>query len=145
MAEFLYADFLNNKRVYNLAQAFWGRLLTGILKQYGYDYTSYINQFQGGKKEYDGNPIFSAFIPEAKRAIRVIQVSPKEEGDDLSAWIDSIESNGKSHTEQTKELVLDVKLSRKAKAGAKELMTKWIANQLDESDIDEIVMLVTKE
>lgn len=145
MAEFLYADFLDNKRVYNLAQASWGRLLAGILKQHGYSHTSYINQLQGGKKEYDGNPIFNSYIPEAGCAIRIIQVSPEEEGNDISGWIDTIELNGKINAGQTKELVLDVKLSRKVKAVAKELMEKWIAHQIDESTLDEFIALATNE
>ena len=66
MAEFLYADFLENKKAYNLAQGSWGRLLNSLLREYGYTYMPYIIQVQNGKKEYDGNPIFSAFIPESK-------------------------------------------------------------------------------
>ncbi|MEL7421712.1 MAG: hypothetical protein AAFN81_01920 [Bacteroidota bacterium] len=139
MADFLYTDFLENKRIYNLTQAYWGKLLTSVLKQHGYAYTSYINQIQGGKKEYDGNPIFSAYIPEARRAIRVIQVSPDEEGDDLSAWIDTIELNEKTNSKQTEELVIDVKLSRKVRTVAKDLMAKWVANQLDSTTLDEII------
>ena len=75
---------------------------------------------QNGEKEYDGNPIFSAFIPETERAIRIIQVSPGEEGDDISAWIDDIELGKKA--KKTKELVLDLKLSKEAKMLAKDFL-----------------------
>ena len=112
MNHILYADFLENKRVYNLAQGAWKRLLNKVLKDFGYTYTPYLNELQNGKKEYDGNPIFNAYIPEIKRAIRIIQVSPKEEGDDISAWVDDIALSQSKHT---KELVLDLKLSKKAK------------------------------
>ena len=125
MAKFLYADFLENKRAYNLAQASWNRLLSSLLREYGYTYTPYINQMQNGEKEYDGNPIFSAFIPEIERAIRIIQVSPDEEGDDISAWIDDIELGKKDKTKKTKELVLDLKLSKEARMLAKDLIGKW--------------------
>ena len=84
MTKFLYADFLENKRTYNLAQGAWKRLFSSLLQEYGYTYTPYINQTQNGKKEYDGNPIFSAFIPEINRAIRIIQVAPDDDGDEIS-------------------------------------------------------------
>lgn len=136
MSKFLYADFLENKRSYNLAQGAWGRLLNSILKAHGYTHTPYINQIQNGKKEYDGNPIFSAFIPEIKRAIRIIQVSPEEEGQDISAWIDDIELEEKS---KTKELVLDLKLSKNAKDLAKDLMEQWVLKQLNAAGVDKVL------
>ncbi|MEM1214777.1 MAG: hypothetical protein AAGJ82_03785 [Bacteroidota bacterium] len=139
MANYLYANFLENKKVYNLAKAYWGRLLNSVLEEQGYSHTPYINQLQGAKKEYDGNPIFSAYIPEASRAIRVIQVDPKEEGDDLSAWIDKIELNQTSEQRETEELVLDIKLSKGARNIAEELMKKWIKKQLNDSIIDEVL------
>lgn len=69
MAKLLYANFLDNKKVYNLAQAHWSKLLNSILKEHAYTFNPYINQIQNGQKEYDGNPIFSAYIPQIERAI----------------------------------------------------------------------------
>jgi hypothetical protein len=137
MSKFLYADFLENKRTYNLAQGSWNRLLTSLLKEYEYTHTPYINQTQNGEKEYDGNPIFSAFIPEIKRAIRIIQIAPQEEGDDISAWLDDIALNAKA--EKTAELVVDIKLSQASKRIAKDLIHKWILKQLDAAAIDEVL------
>ena len=134
MTKFLYADFLENKRTYNLAQGAWKRLFSSLLQEHGYTYTPYINQTQNGKKEYDGNPIFSAFIPEISRAIRIIQVAPDEDGDDISAWIDDIELKGK-----TKELVLDLKLSKTAKLTAIDVIKAWLADQLDAVALDQLL------
>lgn len=139
MAKFLYADFLENKRAYNLAQGYWSRLISSLLKKHGYTYIPYINQMQNGKKEYDGNPIFSAFIPEIERAIRIIQVSPDEEGDDITAWIDDIDLDGKIEAGKTEELVLDLKLSKEAKMLAKDLIEKWIVKKLDLASLDEVL------
>lgn len=136
----LYKDFLDNKRVYNLAEASWRRLLNSLLKDLGYTHTPYLNNLVNGKKEYDGNPIFNAYIPEIKRAIRIIQVSPQEEGNDISAWIDDIELKQKSRrTKKTKELVLDIKLSHKAKSIASDLIKEWIQKQVDTSYIDNLL------
>lgn len=136
MNHILYADFLENKRVYNLAQGAWKRLLNKVLKDFGYTYTPYLNELQNGKKEYDGNPIFNAYIPEIKRAIRIIQVSPKEEGDDISAWVDDIALSQSKHT---KELVLDLKLSKKAKKIAEKLIGEWINQQLDDATVNNLL------
>jgi len=136
MNHILYADFLENKRVYNLAQGAWKRLLNKVLKDFGYTYTPYLNELQNGKKEYDGNPIFNAYIPEIKRAIRIIQVSPKEEGDDISAWVDDIALSQSKHT---KELVLDLKLSKKVKKIAEKLIGEWINQQLDDATVNNLL------
>lgn len=133
---FLYANFLDDKRVYNLAQASWKKLLGSLLKDFGYSQKPYLNELQNGQKEYDGNPIFNAYIPEIQRAIRIIQVSPKEEGNDISAWIDDIELQKDN---PTKELVLDLKLSKEAKKTARKLMQKWISKDLDEEKVDLIL------
>ena len=135
----LYKDFLDNKRVYNLAQASWRRLLNSLLKDFGYTHAPYLNDLVDGKKEYDGNPIFNAYIPEIKRAIRIIQVSPQEEGEDISAWIDDIELKQKSRTKKTKELVLDIKLSKEARSIATEIIKEWIQKQIDTSYIDNLL------
>lgn len=137
MAKLLYANFLDNKKVYNLAQAHWSKLLNSILKEHAYTFNPYINQIQNGQKEYDGNPIFSAYIPQIERAIRIIQVSPEEEGDDISAWTDSIELAGES--KDTKELVVDLKLSKNTKTIAISLIENWITDTLDEQMIENLV------
>lgn len=139
MTHILYADFLTNKKTYNLAQGAWNRLLNSLLKTYGYTYTPYINQIQNGKKDYSGNPIYSAYIPAIGRAIRIIQVAPEEKGNDISAWIDDIELNEQFQNQKTAELVLDLKLSRAAKKTAKDLIGKWIAGQLDTNKLDKIL------
>lgn len=138
MTKFLYADFLENKRTYNLAQGAWKRLFSSLLQEYGYTYTPYINQTQNGKKEYDGNPIFSAFIPEINRAIRIIQVAPDDDGDEISAWIDDIELK-----EKVKELVLDLKLSKKAKSTARDIIKAWLIDQLDNVTLDQLLAYQT--
>ncbi|MGK0366832.1 MAG: hypothetical protein ACI85O_003909 [Saprospiraceae bacterium] len=135
MAQILYQKFLEDKRIYNLAQASWGRVLTSLLKDLNYTYSPYLNDRHNGKKEYDGNPIFNAYIPEIKRAVRIIQVSPEDEGDDISGWIDDIQLKDKN----MKELVLDLKLTKDAKKRARELMSAWIEKELDEKKMCEIL------
>lgn len=131
MAQVLYANFLENKKIYNLAQGSWRRFFASLLKKKGYSFEPYLNDRVNGKKEYDGNPIFNAYIPELKRAVRIIQVSPEEEGDNISAWIDDIELKDK----KTQELVLDIKMTRDAKLTAREILGAWIEGELSEEEV----------
>ena len=103
------------------------------------DTPPYIKQVHNGKKDYSGNPIYSAYIPEIRRAIRIIQVSPQEEGDEISAWIDAIELNEPFQNQTTKELVLDIKLSKAARKTAKNLIGMWVAGQLNDKQLDAIL------
>lgn len=137
MPKLLYADFLESKSVYNLAQGFWNKLITSLVASHGYTHRPYINQQQGGKKEYDGNPIFSAYIPKINKAIRIIQVSPEEEGDDISAWIDNVELPKKKKAIQ--ELVIDIKLTQQAKRLAKQLIELWVTGKLTDSLMSNIL------
>jgi hypothetical protein len=140
MTEVLFANFLTDKRVYNLAQGTWKRLFDQIAAVHGFSYTPYINQMQGGKKEYDGNPIFSAYVASNNRAVRVIQAAPGGEEPLVSAWIDSIEiSEGKAPAE---ELVLDVVLSKEAREMARKLAEGWLAEGWTTEDIDRVLGLL---
>ena len=140
MADYLYKNFLNDKRVYNLAQSFWRRQLENLLKPYGYSHRPYLNTIQNnGQKEYDGNPIFNAYIPEISRAIRIIQVSPDEEGDEISAWLDEIEMERKT----VKELVIDVKLSKQTRSVVQALLERWLAENMTESTLNQFLKMGT--
>ena len=137
MAEVLYANFLADKRVYNLAQASWKRLFDRMAETNGFSYSPYINQIQGGRKEYDGNPIFSAFIASKNRAVRIIQLEPEAGGLDISAWVDTIELfKGKTPVQ---ELVLDVVLSKQGKELARKLIDGWLTEGWTAKDVDRLL------
>jgi len=133
----LYANFLTNKRVYNLAQAYWKRLFDRLAKACGFAWSPYINQMQGGKKEYDGNPIFSAYVVSKNRAVRIIQAAPEEGSMEISVWVDSIElKDGKS---PVPELVMDVVLSPATKDLAEKLVEGWLAEGWTEKEIQKML------
>ncbi|KAA3622601.1 MAG: hypothetical protein DWQ02_25760 [Bacteroidetes bacterium] len=135
MGSFLYPDFLNDKRQYNLVQASWNRLFIRLGEKYDFKYSSYLNPYDSsGRKEYDGNPIFNAFIPKIKKAVRIIQVSPGENVNDISAWIDEIEITKSSSP--VKELVIDLALSKETKNVAIELIDSWVIGQINEHSLD---------
>lgn len=138
MATNLYPTFLENKRVYNLNQAYWRRLLTDIIKDTDLSFQSYLNPLgANGQKEYDGNPIFDAYFPSLSKAIRIIQDVPEDDSNDLSAWIDHIElEEGKP---AIPELVIAVTLTQDTASQAQELIRQWIVADVSVVEMKEIL------
>lgn len=139
MATLLYPSFLDNKRVYNLNQAYWRRLLSDLIKDTDLSFQPYLNTISAnGNKEYDGNPIFNAYFPTLNKAIRVIQDTPEEGAADLSTWMDQIELEEGQPPIQ--ELVIAVTLSRETAAQAQELMHQWIVERRTVREMEEQVL-----
>lgn len=123
MVQFLYSNFLENKKIYNLAQASWKRFFDSLVLEHGISYTPYINQHSNQGKMYDGNPIFSAYFKDKNRAVRIIQIEPTEDQYEIHSWIDTFELNP---NEKIDELVIDLVLSSKTKAIAEDLIYQWV-------------------
>lgn len=129
MSKYLYASFLDSKRIYNLAQAWWGRLLTDLVAERKLEFRPYLNpQPASGRKEYDGNPICNAYFPNLDKAVRIIQEAPEEEPASLSAWLDTVEIH-KSGSE-TPELVIALELSRATADRARALLRLWLVEDV---------------
>lgn len=48
---------MENKKIYNLAQAYWGRMIRSVAREKGLSFQHYLNPYDGaGLKEYDANP-----------------------------------------------------------------------------------------
>jgi len=78
----------------------------------------------------DGNPIFSAYSPDQKKAIRVIQFPPTTDRLQLDYWLDSFggEVGG---PQTTTELVISCALSDSASALAFSLMSAWVKGEIE--------------
>lgn len=137
MEDILYYNFLHDPSIYNLAQGAWSRVVQKIAKEGELSLEPYINTSNNGQKEYDGNPIFNAFIPELKKAVRIIQVDPNEEGDEITAWVDTIELP--TAQQPVAELVIDLKLTRSSKEIARYFIEMWLLHNLDQQQIDEVL------
>ena len=125
MAHHLFANFLENKKVYNLAQGYWQRLFSGLAQERQLHFIPYLNPTTRiGQKDYDGNPIFDAWEKTLNRAVRIIQVAPQGEQLDVSAWLDSIELP--ENPTPIPELVIDLALSKESYALAERLISAWL-------------------
>lgn len=142
MVELLYSDFLENKRVYNLARASWKRFFDQLAEQQHFTYQPYLNEKQNGQLEYDGNPIFNAFLPTLHRAIRIVQVANNgSENIDFSSWIDTIQWD--ENLPPVEELVIDMVLSKESKALAALLIEKWCLKQHSKAEMVQFIEKIT--
>jgi hypothetical protein len=133
----LYPNFLEDKRVYNLVRAFWKRFFDELAEKSNLTYIPYINQEQNGELEYDGNPIFSAYVPSLGRAVRIIQVAPEEDELEITAWLDTLELN--EGQKLVDELVIDLILSPSAKDMATDWLTKWFVENFPIQKMEKVL------
>jgi hypothetical protein len=124
--QILYANFLEDRRIYGLAKTYWKHLFDQLAAAHGFVYRAYIND----ANDYDGNPIFSANILEKNRAVRVIQIDPNEIEDNIltTAWLDTIElEEGQVAVD---ELVIYTVLTVETRAQCTALIQEWIEGEV---------------
>lgn len=95
MSGFLYERFLEDRRVYLAARAFWFRHVRRIVSDRE-PLPPYLSErFGNGELFFDGNPIFNVINHRTSRAARIVQESPVRFDEFYSSW------------EQETELVLN--------------------------------------
>ena len=135
MAQILYANFLEDRRVYSLAKTYWKRFFDQLATAHGFSYRSYIND----ANDYDGNPIFSAYLPEKKRAVRVIQIDPNEVEDNIltTAWMDTIElEEGQPAID---ELVIYTVLTAETRGRCAALIQQWVLGEVTVDGMEGVI------
>lgn len=138
MVHHLYANFLADKKIYNLAQGYWQRLFSGLSYQHRLHFVPYLNPATRiGQREYDGNPIFHALEKKRNRAVRIIQAAPKEKNLEIAAWVDSIALSEKAAP--VPELVLELVLSKESYAIAERLIRAWLVAGADREEMERLI------
>jgi len=121
--QYLYKNFLKDKRVYNLNEGYYARLFKKLTRWE--PKTVFNTRFRNGEKFYDGNPIFSALVD--NRVLRIIQEEPESNKIYLSAWLTT------ATEKELDELVITLELSKEAKPLLEKLITKWVVEKTDKS------------
>ncbi len=129
MIHFLYRDFLSDRRVYHLNEAFYNRLFQKLTKKKPAPF--FTVQFKNGEKFYDGNPIFSTLTD--NRIVRIIQEEPESETPVISAWLD------KATDKNLDELVISLELSKEARPVLEQLIKKWVVEKLDQQGMERFI------
>lgn len=150
--DILFPSFLEDQRVYNLAEAYWRRRFDALFTPSGIVfYPFYSRHFGNGQKIYDGNPIFDAYFPAFHKLIRILQYLP-EPGEPLcSAWTDSWPIEEMNEAEKPSfippsrqnqpipELVLDLALTSETRDWAERLIRAWIIQGLNKEDMKQMI------
>lgn len=134
-SKYLYSSFLDDKKIYNLSQAYWGRMIRFIAREKGLSFQHYLNPYDGaGRKEYEANPIYDAYFPALCKAVRIIQDTPEEGAPDITAWINNFEIE--EGQPETPELVVAIALSQESAGMARELLRKWLLDGLSGKEME---------
>lgn len=133
----LYKHFLESKKIYNLNVGFWTQIANKISRSASLTYTKWVNdEFSNGTKFFDGNPIFSAYLKEQKKALRIIQNVATSNTTEISAWIEKTENEKK---ECIVEFVIDLELTTSSKEIAIDFLKKWIIENMSLENMESYI------
>jgi hypothetical protein len=107
-----------------------------IIKDISENYYWLEPQFINGESFFDGNPMVSLICHSPKKAIRIIQEDPESDSLEIGAWVDNFYL---SEDELIKELVISLELSSESEQLAKNLIKKWITEDLNSLQISEVI------
>ena len=132
----LFKNFLEDQQVYQNNVVYWKDILSKIIKDKSENYDWLEPQFINGENFFDGNPMVSLICHSPKKAVRIIQENPESDSIEIGAWVDIFYL---SEDELIKELVISLELSSESEQLAKNLIKKWITEDLNSLQISEII------
>ena len=122
MDTILYPDFLEDITSYQAAADFWQAKLDPLFQELGLNKQDYLNTTMvNGVALQDGNPIFQAYFPELKKAVRIIQEEPLLPAD-FGSWVNVTEVD----EEEVEELVIGLVLTEENVERAREEIKAWL-------------------
>jgi hypothetical protein len=132
----LFKNFLEDKQVYHNNVVYWKDILSKIVKDKSENYDWFEPQFINGENFFDGNPMVSLICHSPKKAVRIIQEDPESGSIEIGAWVDSFYL---SEDEPIKELVISLELSSESEKLAKNLIKKWIIEDLNDLQMSDFI------
>lgn len=128
MSDFLYKEFLEDRRVYLAARAFWFKQVKNIIPDQELLLSYLSDRFSNGKLFYDGNPVFNTVNTKTGKAIRIVQESPREFDKFYTSFVSEslhqIEINGRLQSMLEKVIVLT--LTRESLEKSKWELREWL-------------------
>ena len=122
MDTILYPDFLEDISSYQAATDFWQAKLDPLFRELGLSKQDYLNTTMvNGAPLQDGNPIYQAYFPELKKAVRIIQEEPLLPAD-FGSWVNVTEVE----EEEVEELVIGLVLTEENLERAGEEIRAWL-------------------
>lgn len=134
MVEHLYPGFLKDRHSYDEAVRHWHDLWMKTdevaRKCHCWKQPWMATQFVNGAEIRDGNPIFSAWSPQVRKGVRVIQHEPTRDDCELSFWFDEWGEG----EDLVQELVIACALSNEASILAFSLINSWVLGDIGVND-----------
>lgn len=126
MDTILYPNFLEDVSSYQAAADFWYEKLDPLFRELGLNKQNYLNTTMvNGVPLQDGNPIYQAYFPELKKAVRIIQEEPLLPAD-FGSWVNVTEVD----EEEVEELVISLVLTEENVERAREEIMIWVSKIL---------------
>ena len=139
-------QFLESSVAYQAAESFWAQALRELLAESDLTWQPfYKNSGQ------DGNPLFSAWVPDRGKLVRVIQFTPEVDDEQLfSAWIDTWEgdlpeglvSQQNAIASPIPELVIDLALTDVTRQLALTHIYLWLVMDVSPKGMQRILEVV---
>lgn len=129
MTNYLFADFLTNRMIYQACKNYWEVKIRHLLTKYhlpaGIPYlnTTYAN----GSEFMNGNPMVNLYVEPKNKAVRIIQEEPESDYTVLGAWTEVFETENYRGT----ELVISLELTPKSEEVAFDLIEKWFGQDYE--------------
>jgi hypothetical protein len=125
--KYLFKDFLHDKKVYNLNEVFYKRLLKSVT---GADPLPFFKAKYGNGKKIYGDHIFSTKFND--RILQIIQREPSVDQPPLKAYV-------KKWDNQYDMLVLSVQLSEEIKPALKRIIEAWLVEKVSPEEVKRMV------
>lgn len=128
MVRHLFARFLEVPSEYEGAKTYWVNLWNRIdawqRLQRDWRHPWLSSGVVAGEELRDGNPIFSAYSPQTRYGIRIIQYPPESDRLEFDWWLDTF-GGPATDPRAIRELVIACALSEEAARQASELVENW--------------------
>jgi hypothetical protein len=128
MSDFLYERFLEDRRVYHAARAFWFRQIKRLFPNRE-PLSPYLSErFENGELFYDGNPMINVLNPRTRKAARVVQESPVEFEKFYTSWEHetALQVESDSRIVSLREKVIVLTLTRESLEKSKGELRRWL-------------------
>jgi hypothetical protein len=128
MSEFLYERFLEDRRVYHAARAFWFKQVKRLFPNKEPLEPYLAERFENGELFYDGNPIINVINLRTSKCARVIQESPAKFEKFYTSWEHetSLTIGSAGTTVPLQEKVIVLTLTRDALQKSKDELRGWL-------------------
>ena len=135
MKNLLLKNFLNNKSLYGRAQTRWRKFVEAQAKEAGLSSKPYLEVTEA----LDGNPLYHAYFPELNRALKIVQLDPREAADypPLIGWIDPIQLPAQGVS--ARELVIVILLTKATEPIAQSWIHSWLAGGATPRELERVM------